>query len=97
MERQLELQVPEGPGLAAPMTGEGPRLDPLGEGHTNALKAACAQVLDNPRSHAAMAKLGAVREGVLRAASVTWTGHVRDTVIFSILANEWPEVPHPAR
>ena len=43
----------------------------------------------NGRSQAAMAKLGAVREGVLRADRVTWTGHVRDTVLFSILANEW--------
>ncbi|HXG99211.1 MAG TPA: GNAT family protein [Sphingomicrobium sp.] len=44
----------------------------------------------NLRSQAAMAKLGAVREGVLRADRVTWTGHVRDTVLFSILAQEWP-------
>jgi RimJ/RimL family protein N-acetyltransferase len=43
----------------------------------------------NARSQAAMAKLGAVREGVLRADRITWTGHVRDTVLFSILANEW--------
>ena len=39
-----------------------------------------------PRSQAAMAKLGATREGVLRADRITWTGHVRDTVLFSILA-----------
>jgi RimJ/RimL family protein N-acetyltransferase len=45
----------------------------------------------NARSQAAMAKLGAVREGVLRADRITWTGHVRDTVLFSILAHEWPE------
>jgi RimJ/RimL family protein N-acetyltransferase len=45
----------------------------------------------NTRSQAAMAKLGAVREGVLRADRITWTGHVRDTVLFSILAPEWPE------
>jgi len=44
----------------------------------------------NARSLAAMAKLGAVREGVLRADRITWTGHVRDTVLFSILASEWP-------
>ena len=44
----------------------------------------------NGRSQAAMAKLGAVREGVLRAARITWTGHVRDTVLFSILKEEWP-------
>jgi RimJ/RimL family protein N-acetyltransferase len=43
----------------------------------------------NVRSQAAMAKLGAVREGVIRAERITWTGHVRDTVLFSILAGEW--------
>jgi RimJ/RimL family protein N-acetyltransferase len=44
----------------------------------------------NERSQAAMKKLGAVREGVLRADRVTWTGHVRDTVLFAILQDEWP-------
>jgi RimJ/RimL family protein N-acetyltransferase len=44
----------------------------------------------NERSQAAMKKLGAVREGVLRADRITWTGHVRDTVLFSILKHEWP-------
>lgn len=43
----------------------------------------------NGRSQAAMAKIGGVREGVLRADRITWTGHVRDTVLFSILAEEW--------
>jgi RimJ/RimL family protein N-acetyltransferase len=43
----------------------------------------------NARSQGALAKLGAVREGVLRADRITWTGHVRDTVLFSILAGEW--------
>lgn len=44
----------------------------------------------NMRSQAAMKKLGAVREGVLRADRITWTGHVRDTVLYAILADEWP-------
>ena len=44
----------------------------------------------NGRSQAAMKKLGAVREGVLRADRITWNGHVRDTVLFSILRHEWP-------
>ena len=44
----------------------------------------------NSRSQAAMKKLGAVREGVLRADRITWTGHVRDTVLFAILKDEWP-------
>ncbi|MBA3730651.1 MAG: GNAT family N-acetyltransferase [Sphingomonas sp.] len=44
----------------------------------------------NVRSQNAMAKLGATREGVLRADRITWTGHVRDTVLFSVLRDEWP-------
>ncbi len=44
----------------------------------------------NLRSQAAMKKLGAVREGVMRADRITWTGHVRDTVLFAILRDEWP-------
>jgi len=44
----------------------------------------------NERSQAAMKKLGAVREGVLRADRITWNGHVRDTVLFAILKHEWP-------
>jgi RimJ/RimL family protein N-acetyltransferase len=43
----------------------------------------------NGRSQAAMKKLGAVREGVLRADRITWNGHVRDTVLFAILRDEW--------
>jgi RimJ/RimL family protein N-acetyltransferase len=43
----------------------------------------------NMRSQAAMKKLGAVREGLLRADRITWTGHVRDTVLFAILRHEY--------
>jgi RimJ/RimL family protein N-acetyltransferase len=46
----------------------------------------------NRRSQAAVAKLGAVREGVLRRDRVTWTGFIRDTAVFSILDDEWPGV-----
>lgn len=46
----------------------------------------------NARSRAAVLKLGAVQEGILRQDRVTWTGRVRDTVIFSILEPEWPAV-----
>lgn len=46
----------------------------------------------NARSLAAMAKLGAVREGVLRRHLTTWTGHARDSAIFSVLDEEWPKV-----
>ena len=43
----------------------------------------------NGRSRAAVRKLGAIEEGVLRHERRTWTGHVRDTVSFSILRDEW--------
>lgn len=46
----------------------------------------------NLRSQAAIAKLGAVREGVLRRDRVIWTGHVRDSVLFSITDLDWPLV-----
>ncbi len=46
----------------------------------------------NRRSQAAVAKLGAVREGVLRCDRMTWTGFIRDTVYFSIVDREWPAV-----
>lgn len=46
----------------------------------------------NPRSRAAIAKLGAVREGVLRRHKITHTGRVRDTVMFAITDEDWPTV-----
>jgi RimJ/RimL family protein N-acetyltransferase len=46
----------------------------------------------NARSRAAVLKLGAVQEGILRNDKVTWTGRIRSTVHFSILAEEWPAV-----
>ena len=46
----------------------------------------------NARSRAAVLKLGAVQEGILRQDRVTWTGRLRDTVVFSVLRDEWPAV-----
>lgn len=46
----------------------------------------------NARSRAAVLKLGAVEEALLRQDRVTWTGRIRDTVIFSVLDREWPTV-----
>jgi RimJ/RimL family protein N-acetyltransferase len=43
----------------------------------------------NTRSQAAVLKLGCTQEGVLRAERITWTGRVRNSVLFSILADEW--------
>jgi RimJ/RimL family protein N-acetyltransferase len=46
----------------------------------------------NERSQAAIAKLGAVREGICRSHMVTQVGRVRDSVLFSIIAPDWPQV-----
>jgi RimJ/RimL family protein N-acetyltransferase len=46
----------------------------------------------NARSRAAIERLGARLDGVLRAASPASDGGVRDTAHYSLLASEWPEV-----
>ena len=43
----------------------------------------------NTRSMAAVLKLGATQEGVLRKNRVTWTGYERDTAVFGLLREEW--------
>ena len=45
----------------------------------------------NTHSQAAIAKLGARREGVLRRHLRREDGTFRDTVVYSILADEWPD------
>jgi RimJ/RimL family protein N-acetyltransferase len=44
------------------------------------------------RSAAALAKMGAVLEGTLRSYIITGDGYRRDSIIFSVLDSEWPEV-----
>lgn len=46
----------------------------------------------NLRSQAAIAGLGATREGVLRAHMIRRDGSLRDTVYFSVVRPEWPSV-----
>jgi len=46
----------------------------------------------NQKSRNAISRIGAKEEGTLRRHLVTSTGRVRDTVYFSILDSEWPEV-----
>ncbi len=43
----------------------------------------------NARSMAAVSKLGAKQEGILRQNMVTWTGYRRDTAVFGLLESEW--------
>ncbi len=46
----------------------------------------------NQRSRAAIERLGAKQEGVLRNHRVLPDGSYRDTVVFSIIESEWPAV-----
>jgi RimJ/RimL family protein N-acetyltransferase len=48
--------------------------------------------LRNVRSQRAIERLGAVREGVLRKHMVLWDGFIRDTVYYSVIESEWPQV-----
>jgi RimJ/RimL family protein N-acetyltransferase len=48
--------------------------------------------LRNVQSQTAIARLGAVREGVLRKHKVVRDGYIRDSVMFSIIDEEWPAV-----
>ncbi|WP_205516171.1 GNAT family protein [Paenibacillus sp. SYP-B3998] len=48
--------------------------------------------LRNIRSQTAIARIGAHKEGILRQHRVLHDGYIRDTVIFSILDSEWPNV-----
>lgn len=46
----------------------------------------------NPQSRAAIERLGARLDGVLRGDRRESTGALRDTVVYSVLAHEWPAV-----
>ncbi len=46
----------------------------------------------NAQSRAAIARLGAKQDGVLRSHQIGRDGTLRDTVVFSITAAEWPAV-----
>jgi N-acetyltransferase len=46
----------------------------------------------NQPSRNAILRIGAREEGTLRRHLITWSGRVRDTVYFSILDSEWPQV-----
>lgn len=46
----------------------------------------------NLQSQAAIERLGAVREGVLRKLQRTRNGVIRDTAMYSVIAEEWPAV-----
>jgi N-acetyltransferase len=46
----------------------------------------------NEKSRRALQGIGAKEEGILRQHMLTYSGRIRDSVYFSILASEWPSV-----
>jgi len=48
--------------------------------------------LRNLHSQRAIEKLGAKREGVLRKHMIRPDGYIRDSVMYSVICDEWPEV-----
>ena len=46
----------------------------------------------NTRSQRAILKLGAVYEGTLRAERVMKDGFIRDTLLYSVIHSDWPDV-----
>lgn len=46
----------------------------------------------NQKSRNAMLRMGAKEEGILRSHMVQDNGTIRDTIYFSIISSEWPEV-----
>ena len=46
----------------------------------------------NAPSRKAMLRIGAKEEGVLRKHTLMWTGRYRDSIYYSVLDEEWPDV-----
>lgn len=46
----------------------------------------------NAISRAAVERLGAKLDGVLRYHKVLWDGYIRDTCVYSVVRDEWPDV-----
>jgi RimJ/RimL family protein N-acetyltransferase len=46
----------------------------------------------NDQSRAAIERLGARLDGILRQHMIMPDGHIRDTAVYSIIRDEWPEV-----
>ena len=81
------------------LEGRGIRLEPLQAGHHDALAAAAADgelwrlwFTSVFASQRAIESLGAKRDGILRHHAARRDGSARDSVIYSILAAQWPDV-----
>jgi RimJ/RimL family protein N-acetyltransferase len=60
--------------------------------HRHMIRVQLKADLRNVRSQAAIERIGAVKEGILRNHRVLHDGYIRDTVMFSITNQEWPSV-----
>jgi RimJ/RimL family protein N-acetyltransferase len=60
--------------------------------HAGAVRAEFVVDAENRRSRAAVLKLGASEEGVLRNRKIAWNGEARDVVLFSITDKDWKVV-----
>ncbi len=65
------------------------RLEPLAHAHAHDL---AGVVADGELWRAAIERLGAKQDGVLRNHRIMPDGHLRDTVVYSIIDAEWPAV-----
>jgi RimJ/RimL family protein N-acetyltransferase len=60
--------------------------------HLNCLRVEFKTDVLNMKSRTAILRIGAKQEGVFRNHLITQSGRVRDTIWFSIIDTEWPEV-----
>jgi RimJ/RimL family protein N-acetyltransferase len=60
--------------------------------HWNCVRVELITDVLNEQSRAAILRLGAKHEGILRNHMIMPNGRVRDSVFFSIIKEEWPEI-----
>ena len=81
--------------VPATLEGHGVRLEPLTREHHDALGCAVVGLRTdnfNFASQRAIEALGAKKDGVIRHHWPRRDGTIRDTVMYSVLAAEWPDV-----
>ena len=76
----------------ATLAGSHVVLDPMSLEHLGAIAVEFRTHWHNRESRAAIARLGAKQDGVLRNHTRTADGIYRDTAVFSIIDQEWPAV-----
>ena len=82
---------------AVTLAGRHATLEPLALEHEDEIKLAVTdgelwKLWFNKRSQTAIERLGAKRDGVMRNHMIMADGRIRDTVVYSIIENEWAGV-----